>query len=265
MGAGHAEGHRRRPVHVRPAIQATAPTKGGQCADAQMTHNVRIVGGPCAFFPGCRDRKTKAFAEGTFVRALQGFEDQAGKRPAITIAAPDLLALRALPGNRLEALREKGRDNSRSGQAGSGAPVSVGQTVGQVRPTLKSSIAMRERKAVFTRQVLRGSVLKDELAEPGVRTAEFARQVEVPANRASQIIAGKRSITGDTALRSRHRIGVEAQFCLNLQGRRDLARAARGPTTQFGACRPDTAPHPEAGRWCRCRFHASRTDCHVAA
>ena len=81
---------------------------------------------------------------------------------------------------------------------------------------------------MYMRQVHHGSVLKDELAEPGVRTAEHARQAEVPANRVSQIIACKRSITGDTALRFGHRIGAEAQFSLNLQGRRDLARASQG-------------------------------------
>ena len=52
-----------------------------------------------------RDKKTAAFAEGQFVKAFQGFEAQAAKRLAILNAAPDLDTLRALPSNRLEALR----------------------------------------------------------------------------------------------------------------------------------------------------------------
>lgn len=52
-----------------------------------------------------RNKKTEGFASGTFVKAFQGFEDQAAKRLAILNAAPTLETLRALPSNRLEALR----------------------------------------------------------------------------------------------------------------------------------------------------------------
>lgn len=52
-----------------------------------------------------RDRKTEAFAQGEFVKAFSGFETQAERRLAILNAAPALEALRAFPGNRLEALR----------------------------------------------------------------------------------------------------------------------------------------------------------------
>jgi len=52
-----------------------------------------------------RDRKTEQFARGEFVRAFQGFESQAARRLSILNAAPSLDTLRALPGNRLEALK----------------------------------------------------------------------------------------------------------------------------------------------------------------
>ena len=52
-----------------------------------------------------RDKHTAAFASGEFVKAFQGFEDQAAKRLSILNAAPDLATLRALPSNRLETLR----------------------------------------------------------------------------------------------------------------------------------------------------------------
>ncbi len=41
------------------------------------------------------------------MKAFQGFADQTEKRLAILNAAPDLAALGALPGNRLEALRRE--------------------------------------------------------------------------------------------------------------------------------------------------------------
>lgn len=52
-----------------------------------------------------RDKKTRRFANGEFVKAFQGFEDQAARRLSILNAAPSLDTLRALPGNRLEALK----------------------------------------------------------------------------------------------------------------------------------------------------------------
>ena len=78
---------------------------------------------------------------------------------------------------------------------------------------------------MFRRAVHPGEVLKDELAELGVSPTEFARQIKVPPNRVSQIIAGKRSVTGDTALRLRHWFGVDPQFWMNLQTQFDLVTA----------------------------------------
>ena len=46
-----------------------------------------------------------------------------------------------------------------------------------------------------------GEILRDELAELGVTPTELARQIEVPPNRVTEIIHGRRSITGDTSLR----------------------------------------------------------------
>ena len=80
---------------------------------------------------------------------------------------------------------------------------------------------------MLKRAVHPGEILKDELLELGVSQSELARQINVPPNRISQIIAGKRSVTGDTALRFGHWFGVEPQFWLNLQAQYDLAVAER--------------------------------------
>ena len=62
-----------------------------------------------------------------------------------------------------------------------------------------------------------GEILADELRELRVTPTELARQLAVPPNRITQIIQGKRSITGDTALRLAHWFGIDPQFWLNLQ------------------------------------------------
>ena len=72
-----------------------------------------------------------------------------------------------------------------------------------------------------------GEILADELEEITVTPTELARQLRVPANRITQIVQGKRSITGDTALRLGHWFGTTAQFWLNLQSAYDIRVAAQ--------------------------------------
>ncbi len=71
-----------------------------------------------------------------------------------------------------------------------------------------------------------GEILADELKEVGVTPTELARQVDVPPNRISEIIRGRRAITGDTALRLGHWFGTTPQFWVNLQASYDLRLAA---------------------------------------
>jgi addiction module HigA family antidote len=73
-----------------------------------------------------------------------------------------------------------------------------------------------------------GEILAQELEELAVSPTELARQLEVPANRITQIINGKRAITGDTALRLGHWFGMSPQFWLNLQSAYDIRVAAEG-------------------------------------
>lgn len=72
-----------------------------------------------------------------------------------------------------------------------------------------------------------GEVLADELEEIGVSPTELARQLAVPPNRISQIIQGKRAISGDTALRLGHWFGTSPQFWLNLQSAYDVRIAEK--------------------------------------
>jgi antitoxin HigA-1 len=55
--------------------------------------------------------------------------------------------------------------------------------------------------------------------------AAFARKIDVPANRITQILKGERDITADTAIRLGHFFGTSAQFWMNLQTIYDLRLA----------------------------------------
>ena len=89
-----------------------------------------------------------------------------------------------------------------------------------------------------------GEILKDELAEIGVTPTELARQIDVPANRLSQIINAKRSITGDTALRLAHWFHTDPQFWMNLQAQFDLVAADREAGEAIKAL-PTSPAHPD--------------------
>lgn len=100
---------------------------------------------------------------------------------------------------------------------------------------------------MLMRAVHPGQVLKDELDGLGITPTEFSRQIEVPPNRVSQIIAGKRSITGDTALRFGHWFETDPQFWLNLQAQFDLALAEAefGETVRTLPTRASYSPQPK--------------------
>ena len=91
-----------------------------------------------------------------------------------------------------------------------------------------------------------GEILADELNETGISAARLARTLDVPANRISQIIAGKRAISADTALRLARYFGTTPEFWMNLQKTYDLdlARQQLGKTISHIPQRPAVAlPH----------------------
>ena len=71
-----------------------------------------------------------------------------------------------------------------------------------------------------------GEILGDELKEIGITGTELSRQLKVPENRVPQIIAGKRNISADTALRLGKWFGMTPSFWLNLQKSYELRKAA---------------------------------------
>jgi antitoxin HigA-1 len=79
------------------------------------------------------------------------------------------------------------------------------------------------RKAIMPRMPIHpGEVLRDDLEALGMSAAELARRLEAPPNRISEILAGRRAITADTALRLGRFFGTSADFWLNLQKQYEL-------------------------------------------
>jgi len=70
-----------------------------------------------------------------------------------------------------------------------------------------------------------GEHLAEELRELDMSAAELARRLHVPTNRVTQILNGRRAITGDTALRLAHFFGTTPEFWLNLQSLYEIRRA----------------------------------------
>jgi antitoxin HigA-1 len=73
-----------------------------------------------------------------------------------------------------------------------------------------------------------GEVLREEFMEPlGLSGRALARELGVPSNRVTEIVAGERSITAETAILLGQRFGTSAEFWLNLQMMHDLEEARR--------------------------------------
>jgi addiction module HigA family antidote len=80
-----------------------------------------------------------------------------------------------------------------------------------------------------------GEILREEYLVPlGMSANALARVIGVPANRVSAIIAGKRGVTADSALRLARAFGTSPEFWLNLQTAHDLRAAERenGPSVR---------------------------------
>jgi addiction module HigA family antidote len=88
--------------------------------------------------------------------------------------------------------------------------------------TSKSSITI---EAVKLPPIHPGEILAEELEEIGLSVAALARALDVPQSRMAEIVAGKRNITADTALRLAAYFGTSARLWINLQATYDLKSA----------------------------------------
>ena len=71
-----------------------------------------------------------------------------------------------------------------------------------------------------------GEILIEDFLKPmGITQYRLAKAIGVSQRRIGEIVAGKRSITADTALRLARFFGTDAQSWMNLQAHYDLAVA----------------------------------------
>lgn len=73
-----------------------------------------------------------------------------------------------------------------------------------------------------------GRILKEDWLEPmDITPYRLAKNIKVPLTRIAAILAGRRAISADTALRLARYFGTDAQSWINLQAHYDLETARR--------------------------------------
>ena len=71
-----------------------------------------------------------------------------------------------------------------------------------------------------------GEVLRAEYLEPlGLSARALAAAIGVPGNRLTEIVAGRRGVTADTAIRLARYFDTDSRFWLNLQMAHELSKA----------------------------------------
>ncbi|HJN94282.1 MAG: addiction module antidote protein, HigA family [Gammaproteobacteria bacterium] len=84
-----------------------------------------------------------------------------------------------------------------------------------------------------------GELLKEEFLEPmGITKYRLAKEIEVPAQRIGDIVAGKRSITADTDLRLCRFFGLSNGYWLRAQVAHDSEVAQRRLKKQLKRIKP---------------------------
>ena len=84
-----------------------------------------------------------------------------------------------------------------------------------------------------------GETLREDLTALGMSASELARRIEVPVNRITEILNGRRAITGDTALRLGRFFGTSGEF---LAQSSEAIRIAAGGTEERPGDRPPAVP-----------------------
>ena len=72
-----------------------------------------------------------------------------------------------------------------------------------------------------------GRLLKREMQARNLSANRLALDIGVPSGRVTDILAGRRSITAETAARLGRYFGHRPQFWLDLQGQYEIARVER--------------------------------------
>jgi plasmid maintenance system killer protein len=129
-----------------------------------------------------RDKRTRDFAAGKWVKALSGIERSARLKLDHLETATALKDLAALAGNPFEGSRATAKANTASASTINGGFASSGRNDHRGCRTLKLSITTKENVVAVT-AIHPGEHLAEELKELDMSAAELARKIGVPKNR----------------------------------------------------------------------------------
>jgi len=69
-------------------------------------------------------------------------------------------------------------------------------------------------------------LIRDELESRGIPAAHAARDMAIPRSRLSDIFAGRKGVSADTALRFEYYLDISATLLMRLQAEYDLSKTA---------------------------------------
>ncbi len=94
-----------------------------------------------------------------------------------------------------------------------------------------------------------GELLREEFLAPmGLSQYRLAKEIGVPAQRISEIVAGKRAVTADTDLRLCRFFGLSNGYWLRAQAAHDTETAEEALASTLRKIKPWNGPRPGAGR-----------------
>jgi addiction module HigA family antidote len=70
-------------------------------------------------------------------------------------------------------------------------------------------------------------LIQDELAARDISFAQASRSMDIPRSRLSDLFAGRKGVSADTALRLERYLGISASLLIRLQAEFDLSKAAQ--------------------------------------
>ncbi len=85
-------------------------------------------------------------------------------------------------------------------------------------------------------------LIRDELEARAIPAAKAARDMSIPRSRLSDIYAGRKGVSADTALRFERYLGISAVLMIRLQAEYDLSKAVSEIGSQI---RRDIHPAPK--------------------
>src|ERR1035441_9624894 len=143
------------------------------------------------------------------------------------LALNNALALTDLcipPSNRLEALRED-RQGQHSIRINDQYRICLpGKRTDPMMSKLRNTTAKITGRAKLA-PIHPGAILKETLDDLGISMNRLSQALHVPANRISAIVAGQRSITGETALRLARYFNTTPDYWINMQTQYELETA----------------------------------------